>query len=871
ADDAGGSYNVHNDYSYEYGTENKITSTTTFADGTPEQQQLQEFDDIGRLVKEVLNGVVQNELRYDNLGRIEQQTYLPGNFLTNVYEASPMNRLVQTIFPNGAFRQQAYGKEGEYAKSTATDEDGNVTVTLTDKLGRMYKLRDALNNETLYEYDDRKNVYRVKPANWQTGGLYEYLYDARNRLQSKQIPAMTAPYTYTYKSNDLPETTTDPNGTVLFNVYDNFGRMTEMRFNAANGPLLIKNNYDENVATQPVNQGKLTSTSVWTLDVNGQPDDEMTSSYAYDIYGREEIISRQNHLGGQDVYTNDYNDANWMMAVVRNHSSSFLPQALDIAERYEYDRFGRATRFTHQLDNGPVVTLAESRYNDRDQLVQKDMGDGLQSVDFQYNNRGWLTHINQPLHLLDKTGPTIGNCTPPRLPGELIDLDAETYQGATAADLAELLFLRFQAGLTIGTYDPCGGSGVCDVPDCGGTTPSVDALLSQMNLKYFISRSVIGCPGLFEEALVSGSSSQTGNMLYIIRLCNGEEVYIFSADYDPNLIQGGHLIVGSVNLSATDNTVIFADGSQRLVDLEELIWMVVSGENFRMPGHPDCELCTPDLPGTCGGVSDADVENALAAIEAAASSYTPATVEGRTLLRVVLCNGQEVYLFQEELDQIPGGGTVVDQIPLSGTQTYELGNTITALDRKDLFYLQLYYDNHPQNLSAQAQQNGNISALRWQVAGRDMQAYGFQYDALNRLTKASYSEIAVDNNQRLQYADDDAFSVPTIQYDAVGNILRLDRYGLTKGTDCWSPQMIDQLTYTYNGNRLQSVADQAAAPYQEQGFDPHGRTGQYQYDNNGNMTNDPYKNLQIDYNFLNLPLRIVDPSNGSPSIAMPKG
>ncbi len=31
-----------------------------------------------------------------------------------------------------------------------------------------------------------------------------------------------------------------------------------------------------------------------------------------------------------------------------------------------------------------------------DQLVEKNIG-GVQSMDYQYNQRGWMTRINQPL------------------------------------------------------------------------------------------------------------------------------------------------------------------------------------------------------------------------------------------------------------------------------------------------------------------------------------------------------------------------------------------------------------------------------------------------------------------------------------------
>jgi YD repeat-containing protein len=41
---------------------------------------------------------------------------------------------------------------------------------------------------------------------------------------------------------------------------------------------------------------------------------------------------------------------------------------------------------------------------------------------------------------------------------------------------------------------------------------------------------------------------------------------------------------------------------------------------------------------------------------------------------------------------------------------------------------------------ATPQYNGNIAQIEWQVAGREGQAYAFQYDGLDRLTDAVYSD-----------------------------------------------------------------------------------------------------------------------------------
>lgn len=69
--------------------------------------------------------------------------------------------------------------------------------------------------------------------------------------------------------------------------------------------------------------------------------------------------------------------------------------------------------------------------------------------------------------------------------------------------------------------------------------------------------------------------------------------------------------------------------------------------------------------------------------------------------------------------------------------------------------------------------------------------------------------------------------------------------------------MIDSLSHTnwWNSNRLQTITDAAPSTYKDYGFKQNG-TEEYQYDANGNLIFDPHKDMDVVYNFLNLPERI---------------
>ncbi|MGH1520754.1 RHS repeat-associated core domain-containing protein, partial [Chryseobacterium sp. JK1] len=68
---------------------------------------------------------------------------------------------------------------------------------------------------------------------------------------------------------------------------------------------------------------------------------------------------------------------------------------ITITERFEYDHQNRLLVHKHQVDDKPEQILAENSYNELSQLKNKKVGNNLQSIDYSYNIRGWLTDINK--------------------------------------------------------------------------------------------------------------------------------------------------------------------------------------------------------------------------------------------------------------------------------------------------------------------------------------------------------------------------------------------------------------------------------------------------------------------------------------------
>ncbi len=136
--------------------------------------------------------------------------------------------------------------------------------------------------------------------------------------------------------------------------------------------------------------------------------------------------------------------------------------------------------------------------------------------------------------------------------------------------------------------------------------------------------------------------------------------------------------------------------------------------------------------------------------------------------------------------------------------------------------------------------NGNITSMS-RTANGTSHAYTFAYDGLNRLTDAVHSA--------------GRYTERVTAYDKNGNIKNLQRYGQTSAS---AYGLIDDLTFTLNGNRLSRVDDAATASAYGNGFefkDGAKQADEYAYDANGNLTKDLNKNItNIRYNFLNLPI-----------------
>ena len=141
-------------------------------------------------------------------------------------------------------------------------------------------------------------------------------------------------------------------------------------------------------------------------------------------------------------------------------------------------------------------------------------------------------------------------------------------------------------------------------------------------------------------------------------------------------------------------------------------------------------------------------------------------------------------------------------------------------------YVEMMYDNADRLVFSQDGNQRALTSGNWTY---------YKYDSLNRLTDAVHGA--------------GHYTEKVTAYDKNGNIKNLQRYGQTSAS---AYGLVDNLTFTLNGNRLSRVDDAVAASAYGGGFefkDGVKQANEYAYDANGNLTKDLNKNITgISYN-----------------------
>ncbi len=207
------------------------------------------------------------------------------------------------------------------------------------------------------------------------------------------------------------------------------------------------------------------------------------------------------------------------------------------------------------------------------------------------------------------------------------------------------------------------------------------------------------------------------------------------------------------------------------------------------------------------------------------------------------------------IDQEITGDTVNGRVTIAHYTYDELGRSIEKKLHNAYETCSYKYDIEGQNTSGKSSlfdyeicmisPNGNFTSrydhkpalFVWNRHDSDNSSgYKYDYDLTGQLKTAAYIQRAQNDEN---WGESSAFNERDIEYDKNGNILQMKRTDSTGNR-------LHYLAYIYRGNQLISFS------CNDQVYEG------YTYDASGNLTYDPYSNIHIEYNELNLPSRIFD-------------
>ena len=162
--------------------------------------------------------------------------------------------------------------------------------------------------------------------------------------------------------------------------------------------------YESSYASGPTSRlekarGLITGTKTLVLD--GGSTFLTTTTYYDEKYRPIQVLRDLYDLTDTvEITSHRYDFIGQLLATKTSHISS--TGATEVIKYYSYDHMGRLLKISQEA-NDTTVVLSEMAYNDLGQLHEKKLhvfdSTALQTINYEYNIRGWLTAINDPADL----------------------------------------------------------------------------------------------------------------------------------------------------------------------------------------------------------------------------------------------------------------------------------------------------------------------------------------------------------------------------------------------------------------------------------------------------------------------------------------
>lgn len=330
----------------------------------------------------------------------------PGNFSDTYYIYDKYDRLVYIVPPLASREtdistnttklanlcyENRYDGKGRIAERKFPGKGWELIVY--DKQNRPVAFQDAvLKTKGQWLYTKYDSFGRIAFTGISTGGersAEQSNVDALGLNNVKRTPNI-------FFNREGMDVFYDPNGT-----YPTGGwiKLLSVQYYDSYPPYSFNPPFPVSILGQPVitemqsvsTKGKATMKLVKNIE-----DDNWTKNYAY-YDSKTRVIGTYsiNHFGGYTKNELLLSFAGEKLKVNTIHLRKPGEVAISISERFVYDNQNRLKRHYHKVGSKAEELLSEKTYNEISQLVNKKVGYDLQSIDYGYNIRGWLTDINK--------------------------------------------------------------------------------------------------------------------------------------------------------------------------------------------------------------------------------------------------------------------------------------------------------------------------------------------------------------------------------------------------------------------------------------------------------------------------------------------
>jgi RHS repeat-associated protein len=406
-------------YAYEtVGAKANAIKSITYPDGT---QWLFEYDDLGRVTQESLNGGEQTlKYSYDSTGGV---TVTDANNKSTQVLLNDRGQVAQTTDALGRVSRFSYDDKGNLTQILAPDSS-NAKFSYDSK-GNLLASTDALGQSVQFAYDARFD--QIKSVKDQKGNAINYSYDDKGNLGSIGY-ADGSKESFIYSDRGDVTVSSNRRGQQISYTYDSRGLLTKKEF--ADG-----------------------TSAAFEYDVRGNltkaTDADSSVTYAYDTADRLTNVS----YGGTRSLSFSYDAGGRRSQMVDQDG---------FATNYSYDSVGRLK----QLTDKDAKNIISYSYNTLGQLSREDNGNGTYTT-YTYDDAGQALSIvnykpdNSINSRYDYTYNQLGQRT------SMTTLEGKTSYGYDAT--GQLTSVALASGRNIEyKYDAAGNR--ITVKDSGATT-----------------------------------------------------------------------------------------------------------------------------------------------------------------------------------------------------------------------------------------------------------------------------------------------------------------------------------------------------------------------------------------------------------------